>query len=128
VGLTLLFFLLANIVFAHWLKRYRRSRRHVFAGFSPWLEAQLRQANFLKLCFVFAACYFSAYVIYNHTGIGCDDLDKDAQCQCYAHEVMKYKRNAKQQQHWAQNGARMCPDSKFFTETLNQLKKQEAAK
>lgn len=80
-------------------------------------EHHLLQGNFFKLSFIFAALYFSLFVLFHHTGIHCEDLDKATQCQCYALEVAN-RNEMKQKMDWAHQGAQMCPDSRFFSDFL----------
>lgn len=101
------------------LLRYRLSGGGLFSKISKPLEKRLMKENTLKLYFIFAAFYFSCFIIYSHSGIGCEDLDLDAQCECYALEV-RHRDNIKQKLHWANNGQRMCPDSEFFSKVIEE--------
>lgn len=114
--IDIVMFIAVNALFMLALYYYRTSNKR-FARVPLVIKQYLLQTNFLKLCVIFASFYFAIFVSYNHMGISCDKLDRDAQCQCYGLEVASHK-NMKEKLHWANNGLRMCPDSKFFADFL----------
>jgi len=116
-------FLVANGVFAAILVYYRASHGQL-PSWVPTIPAAIKEyllkANIVKICAIFAAMCFVIFIINRHTGIGCEDLDLDAQCECYALEVAHHA-DPKEKVLWLNNGLRMCPDSHYF---LNFVKKQ----
>lgn len=110
-------FVVANLLFALALAYYRKRGGGVLARVDARLEKQLLRANFLKLCTFFAGAWIAGYIIYQHTGLGCEDLNEAAQCECYALEMVDH-RKTKDKIHWAKNGLKMCPDSTYFSTFL----------
>ena len=102
------------LLFMMALFNYRKYAGKFFIQIPQPVKQYLLQQNFYKVSFIFAFLCFAIWVSYRHSGLGCEDLDEAAQCQCYALQVVN-KTDIKQQLHWARNGMKMCPDSKFFS-------------
>lgn len=75
------------------------------------------QMNVLKLSFIFAASYFIIYIVFSHSFISCEKLDKDAKCQCYALEII-HQPSKQQKSELAQNALESCPTSDFFSQFI----------
>ena len=102
------------------LYSYRKYADNPLIRIPNLMKQYLLQQNFFKITFIFAFLCFSIWVSFRHSRVSCEDLDESAQCVCYWLEVSK-KSVIKEQLHWARNGMRMCPDSKFFSVLLEKL-------
>jgi len=105
------------------LHNYRKYADNSLIRFPNLMKQYFLQQNFLKITFIFAFFCFAIWVSLRHSRVSCDDLDESAQCVCYWLEVTK-KKNKKEKLHWASNGMRMCPDSKFFSDFIEKNEAQ----
>lgn len=102
---------------------YRKYAGKFMIQIPEMVKQYLLQQSFYKVSFIFAFFCFAIWVSYRHSGHGCEDLDEAAQCECYALQVAN-KSDIKQQLHWARNGMRMCPDSKFFSNFIEKVQNE----
>ncbi len=112
-------FLASNLLFALVLFLYRRKGGGVIAKISRSVEYNILHANFMKVWSIFAFAYLAVFIIISHSDLSCDQLDVDAQCHCYGLQVVEHG-NMREKLHWANNGLRMCPDSKFFAKFIKE--------
>ena len=118
----IILYIVIVILFMLALLAYRKYAGNFLIHLPNLFKLYLLRQNFYKISFIFAFFCFAILVSYRHSSLGCEDLDEEAQCQCYALEVVN-KSDVKQQLHWARNGMRMCPESIFFSNYLEKIQK-----